>query len=204
MRRLATAIALVALLVSAGRADEGTGASRSRPLRAEGTVLVPQRVATIQEAVDRAEPGGLVLIAPGVYREAVVVHDPGPTIRGMDRDDRSSRATSSWSNGIHVIDADGVAVENLTARHFLVNGFFWSNVLGYRGSYLTAYTNGDYGIYAFGSRGGSSITPTLPGRPMPASTSVSASRATPSSPTCSPNTTPSAIRGRTRVGTSRS
>jgi hypothetical protein len=53
-----------------------------------------------------------------------------------------------------VIEADGVAVENLTARHFLLNGFYWSDVLGYRGSYLTASTNGDYGIYAFGSRSG--------------------------------------------------
>jgi hypothetical protein len=52
------------------------------------------------------------------------------------------------------VGADGVAVENLTARNFTENGFFWNGVLGYRGSYLTAYRNGDYGIYAYDSQYG--------------------------------------------------
>jgi hypothetical protein len=34
------------------------------------------------------------------------------------------------------------------------NGFYWDGVTGYRGSYLTAYDNGDYGVYAFGSTRG--------------------------------------------------
>jgi plastocyanin len=119
-----------------------------------GTVRVPQDAPTIQQAVDRAKPGGLVLIAAGIYREAVVVTTPYLTIRGMDRNDSTLEGDFELANGIHVIEADGVAVENLTARHFLLNGFYWSEVLGYRGSYLTAHTNGDYGIYAFGSRWG--------------------------------------------------
>jgi len=52
-------------------------------------------------------------------------------------------------NGIRVLDADGVVVENLTARNYLANGFFWTGSDRYRGSYLTAVHNGDYGIYAF-------------------------------------------------------
>ena len=39
----------------------------------------------------------------------------------------------------------------MTARNFTTNGFFWTGVDGYRGSYLTAIRNGDYGIYAFDS-----------------------------------------------------
>ena len=54
-------------------------------------------------------------------------------------------------NGIHVVEADGVAVENMTARHYQLNGFYWSGVQGYRGSWLTAYGDGDYGIYAYDS-----------------------------------------------------
>jgi plastocyanin len=119
-----------------------------------GTVRVPRDAPTIQEAVDRAEPGGLVLIAPGIYREAVVVTTPYLTIRGMDRDQTVLDGDFRLANGIHVIEADGVAVENLTARHYILNGFYWSDVLGYRGSYLTASTNGDYGIYASASRFG--------------------------------------------------
>ncbi|MFZ1441353.1 MAG: right-handed parallel beta-helix repeat-containing protein, partial [Candidatus Microthrix subdominans] len=57
-------------------------------------------------------------------------------------------------NGIRVLSAKGVAVENLTARNYTTNGFFWTGVDGYRGSYLTAYRNGDYGIYAFDSVNG--------------------------------------------------
>jgi plastocyanin len=56
------------------------------PAGPAGTVRVPRNAPTIQEAVDRARPGGLVLIDPGVYREAVVVTTPFLTIRGMDRD----------------------------------------------------------------------------------------------------------------------
>jgi hypothetical protein len=119
-----------------------------------GIVRVPQDAPTIQQAVDRAEPGGLVLIAAGVYREAVVVTTPYLTIRGMDRNDTILEGDFELATGVSVIEADGVAVENLTARHFLVNGFSWSEVLGYRGSYLTADTNGDHGIRAFGSRWG--------------------------------------------------
>ncbi len=119
-----------------------------------GTVRVPQDAPTVQEAVDRARPGGLVLIAPGVYHEAVVVTTPYLTIRGVDRNDTILDGGFRLANGIHVIEADGVAVENLTARRYLVNGFSWSDVLGYRGSYLTASANGDHGFFAFGSRWG--------------------------------------------------
>jgi Right handed beta helix region len=42
----------------------------------------------------------------------------------------------------------------MTARNYTVNGFFWTGVDRYRGSYLTAHNNGDYGIYAFDSTTG--------------------------------------------------
>ena len=57
-------------------------------------------------------------------------------------------------NGIRVLSAKGVAIENMTARNYTTNGFFWTGVDGYRGSYLTAYRNGDYGVYAFDSVNG--------------------------------------------------
>ena len=49
------------------------------------------------------------------------------------------------------VTADGVAIENMTARNYTVNGFFWDGVTGYRGSYLTAIDDWVYGIYAFDS-----------------------------------------------------
>ncbi len=58
------------------------------------------------------------------------------------------------ANGVEVFFADGVAVENMTVRNATGNGFFWTGVRGYRGSYLTAVNNGVYGIYAFDSSDG--------------------------------------------------
>jgi hypothetical protein len=115
---------------------------------------VPADHATIQAAVDAAAPGDLVLVSPGVYNEAVDVTTPDLTIRGLDRNAVILDGEFELDNGIRVLGAGGVAVENMTARNYTFNGFFWTGVDGYRGSYLTAYRNGDYGIYAFDSVNG--------------------------------------------------
>lgn len=116
-----------------------------------GTIRVPADRPTIQAAVDAASPGDLILVAPGEYHEAVLVTTPYLTIRGEDRNSVILDGDFTKANGIHVVEADGVAVENMSARHFGLNGFYWAGVNGYRGSYLTAYANGDYGLYAFDS-----------------------------------------------------
>lgn len=125
---------------------------------------VPQSYATIQAAVDAARPGDLVLIAPGVYHESVTVADRHPDIvlRGLDRNGVVLDGQNQLANGISV-NANGIAVENLTVRHYLVNGVVWSPssqygatppLEGWRGSYITAYDNGLYGVYAFGAEHG--------------------------------------------------
>ncbi len=95
-----------------------------------------------------------MLISPGVYREEVLVTTPFLTIRGIDRNAVILDGEFTRANGINVVEADGVAVENMTARHYLLNGFFWSGVFGFRGSYLTAYNDGAYGIFAYDSQYG--------------------------------------------------
>ena len=117
------------------------------------TRRVPADYPTIQAAVDAAIPGDLVLVDKGVYQEEVTVTTPSLVIRGVDRNEVVVDGEFVRGNGIVVL-ADQVAVENMTARNALLNGFFWSGVTGFRGSYLTAYNNGDYGIYAFGSQDG--------------------------------------------------
>jgi hypothetical protein len=118
------------------------------------TRLVPQDYPTIQAAVDAADPGDLVLIDRGVYLEEVEVTTPGLTIRGVDRNEVIIDGEMQRANGIEVFFADGVAVENLTVRNATGNGVFWTGVRGFRGSYLTALNNNDYGIYAFDSSDG--------------------------------------------------
>lgn len=117
------------------------------------TLKVPGRFDTIQAAVDATEPGDLVLVGPGTYREQVTVKTPSITLRGTDRDEVIIDGEFERPNAVEVF-ADGVAVENMTAQNAILNGFIWSGVTGYRGSYLNAYNNADYGIFAFDSTDG--------------------------------------------------
>ena len=94
--------------------------------RASGvTRRVPEDHDTIQDAVDVARPGDLVLVGPGTYREEVKVAVPSLVIRGRDRDEVVVDGEFQRPNGI-AVTADGVAVENLTVRNALINGLFWT------------------------------------------------------------------------------
>jgi plastocyanin len=131
------------------------------------TRQVPEEYPTIQNAVDAAEPGDLVLISPApesseyladdgayVYKEQVDVTTPYITIRGTDRNAVIIDGEHERTMAINVQAANGVAVENLTARNATGNGIYWTSLEGFRGSYLTAYNNGIYGIYSYDASDG--------------------------------------------------
>lgn len=127
----------------------------------DGVLNVPDEYDTIQAAVDAAVPDDLVLVGEGTYNEAVDVASTADApkenivIRGVDRNKVILDGQFELQNGIRVLGTNGVAIENLTAQNYTKNGFFWTtDIEGYRGSYLTAIRNGDYGIYAFGARDG--------------------------------------------------
>jgi hypothetical protein len=132
------------------RAGAGGATDLAAP---QATIRVPRDAPTIQAAVDRAAPGALVLVAPGVYRQTVLVTHPDVVIRGLDRNRTILEGGFRRQDGV-AVTADGVAVENLTARDYLGNGFVWRGVDGYRGSYLTAFRVGEYGLYASSSQHG--------------------------------------------------
>lgn len=163
-RRTLAALLALGLFAAACGDDDTTDASPTTEAPAGGeddgaveegdregaTHRVPGDFDTIQAAVDAAAPGDLVLIEAGTYEEAVDVTVEDLTIRGLDRNEVVLDGGFELENGIRVL-ADGVAVENMTAQNYTTNGFFWTGVTGYRGSYLTAHRNGDYGVYAFDS-----------------------------------------------------
>jgi plastocyanin len=145
-------------VVLVGDVEYSPGQASERGLKAvadfSGTTRrVPQEYPTIQNAVDAATPGDLVLVDKGVYVETVFVTTPSVTIRGVDRNDVVLDGRFTFGNGI-MVGADAVAIENMTARNYTLNGFFWTGVKGFRASYLTAYNNGDYGLYAFDATDG--------------------------------------------------
>ena len=153
-RALATALGLTAALIVAASPPGAAASSRAAgPSAAPSTIHVPDDAPSIQAAVDRASPGTLVLVAPGVYRQTVLVTHPDVVIRGLDRNRTILDGGFRLRDGIAVV-ADGVAVENLTARDYLGNGFVWRGVDGYRGSYLTASRMGQYGLFASRSQHG--------------------------------------------------
>jgi len=123
---------------------------------------------TIQAAVNAATSGDWVLIEPGVYREAVLVTHPGIWIRGMNRNTVIVDGQHKAGNGIEVLKASDVWIENLTVRNFdesetcpdesCGNEIWWNGgansgkigAHGWYGSYLTAYNTdllGGYGIF---------------------------------------------------------
>lgn len=155
---LVAAIAAVALFAGACSSDDsgdgGDDDAKTRVTSVEDgleAIRVPGDQKTIQAAVDSAEAGDLILVSEGVYKEAVDVTTADITIRGVDRNKVILDGEFKADNGIRVLDTDGVVVENMTARNYISNGFYWTGSDRYRGSYLTAYRNGDYGIYAFDS-----------------------------------------------------
>jgi hypothetical protein len=159
----AVVLALAAVTVSCG-SDE-----TSR------TINVPADEPSIQDAVDRAEPGDIVSISAGTYNEAVKVTTDGIVIRGENRNKVILDGEDRLANGIYVA-ADGVRVENLTVRSYTQNGVAFNGIDaasggdgvdpgitygtknraldGYEVRYVTAYNNGLYGIYAFASVNG--------------------------------------------------
>ena len=130
---------------------------------------------SIQAAVDAAHPGDWILIAPGAWKESVLVTTPGIHLRGLDRNgvvlDGTAKGFATCSadpaaqiygrDGIQVFKTDGVTIENLTACNFLAangeggNQIWWnggdgSGVIGmgsFHGAYLTASTTFPGGAY---------------------------------------------------------
>src|SRR5262245_66351475 len=66
--------------------DSGSGGGGGES-SAEGTTRhVPEDFATVQAAVDAADPGDLILIGPGTYSVEVVVEPDELTLSGLVRD----------------------------------------------------------------------------------------------------------------------
>jgi hypothetical protein len=122
---------------------KGTG-----PHLPAATLRVPEDYLTLSAAVKAAQPGDLIAVAPLIYHETVIVHTPDLTIRGRNRNTVILDGKFTLPNGF-LVRANDVVLENMTVRHYVGNGFYWYGVHGYRGSYLTAYANGDYGLYAY-------------------------------------------------------
>lgn len=139
------------------------------------TLVVPSEFATIQQAVDEADPGDVIEIEAGIYKESVVVSTDDVVIQGADRNAVILDGEHRRPNGI-LVAANRVSVQNLTIHSYTQNGLVFNGIQGatnggavdpnvvygtdgrwidgYHVSHVTTYNNGLYGIYAFASTNG--------------------------------------------------
>ncbi|WP_418061185.1 right-handed parallel beta-helix repeat-containing protein [Pimelobacter simplex] len=180
IRGLVAALALVpALLTACGAKDDAPPHPGSPSPAGSPLVEVPQDAPTIQEAVDRVAPGGMVLVSPGTYHESVVVATEDVTVRGTDRAGVVIDGDGIRPHGIVGI-ADGVRIQNLTVQRTTFYGVLVTGLhdgdgprantdgSGYENfdpekfpplqrfqvDHVTAANNGLYGIYAFNAQHG--------------------------------------------------
>jgi len=89
---------------------------------ASGTTRrVPQDYPTIQNGVDAANPGDLVLIDKGTYVESVFVTTPSLTLRGVDRNSVILDGKFELGTGI-MVGGNGVAVDHATGSVVTMRG----------------------------------------------------------------------------------
>jgi hypothetical protein len=156
---LAASVALGAVSgppMRVGISTDMTAATSGAPGIPPGRLIhVPADVATPKLAIDAAEPGDVILLAAGTYQGGLTVpevkHDI--TIRGEDRSGVVFDGKGFDLDAVEV-DADGVTLENLSAHDFGGNGFYWEEVEGFVGRYLTVWDVNLYGMYATESHGG--------------------------------------------------
>jgi hypothetical protein len=200
--RTTTRIAIAALLALVATAALGAAQAGARVLRVGTFHGIAGQYSTIQSAVDAAHAGDWILVAPGDYHEqgvrgskaGVLIRRPRIHLRGMNRNrvvvdgtkpgagECSSRrsdqqVTRKGRNGIVVLKADGVYIENLTVCNYLTklipdegNQIWWNGgdgtgKIGMRswwGDYLTGTSTfsrgykvpyGRYGVFVSNARG---------------------------------------------------
>jgi plastocyanin len=117
-------------------------------------LVVPNEFSTIQKAVDAAKPGSLIVIRPGVYKEAVVVTTPRLTLKGVDRFRTVLHGEDKRSNGITVDGVGHVSIKNMTVRNYAGNGIYFNDSHHYLAARIDSIKNRTYGIYAFDSYDG--------------------------------------------------
>ena len=124
--------------------------------------------ATMQDAATAAQSGDTILVWPGTYKEQVHIRNKNDLlIRGMDRYgvvfdgdvDGDGSYAGNHDSAIKIgskgdPDAvENVTIENMSGAGYFGQPFFWENVHGYWGRYLTAYNSRRYGIYSLGATG---------------------------------------------------
>ena len=165
----AMAVALLVPALAAGQTYPKPGDPNTGPSPTRGkadTLHVCKRgcdYRRIQAAVKDADGKDTIKIQPGRYREGVRIFGKrydGLKVIGKPRrpgrvklDGKGLRGAAA-QNAFFVNEADRVTISGIHARRYKANCFFVTNANGYLLTHLVGERCGNYGMYAFNSKGG--------------------------------------------------
>ena len=117
---------------------------------------------SIQDAVDAANPGDVIVVEPGVYHQDVLIETEGLVLTGTDQNTVILEGDNKLGSGV-MVTADNVTVQNFTIQNFIANGVYFTGssaaddivpLSGFVISNITALDNGLYGLYSFFAQNG--------------------------------------------------
>jgi parallel beta-helix repeat protein len=130
--------------------------SHDNTVYAFGNVIrVPEDYPTIQEAIDAADPGATIIIAPGTYNESIIIDKPLTIIGGKG----SSTDFAGGGSGIAVTilpEASGTIVTNIVITNW-DQGIFIDNASECKIYDNTMYLMGDSGIVIDGDNASNNL-----------------------------------------------
>ncbi|HEX2196412.1 MAG TPA: right-handed parallel beta-helix repeat-containing protein [Actinomycetota bacterium] len=115
---------------------------------------VPGDFKTIQAAVDAAEPGSTIVVAPGRYDGGVTIQTDDLIVRGVDRYRTVLNGEDEREVGVLVDGAAHVTVANLTVRNYVTDGISFVDSFRYTAKGIDAIKNRMHGISATRSHEG--------------------------------------------------
>lgn len=130
------------------------GDPKDDPGQERPRIDVPEDFKTIQAAVDAAEPGSTIVVAPGRYDGGVTISTDDLVVRGVDRYRTVLHGADERATGILVDGAAKVTIANLTVRNFVADGISFVDSFRYTATGIEAIENRMHGISAVRSHEG--------------------------------------------------
>ena len=153
MPRVRTVLAGTLVLVLVAAASAAAAAPRTLHVCAKGTGCIT----SIQRAIDLSRPGDTIAIAPGTYREAVLIRGSRHAalkIRAGGAFLDGSTVSRETPAGVAIRLTRDVSISGLTVRSFPKAGVTVSGSRSVRLTKLTIHDTGAYGVRVTSSTGG--------------------------------------------------
>jgi parallel beta-helix repeat protein len=119
--------------------------------KSKNAATIVHRGGSIQAAVDAAQPGDIIHIEAGIYKEAILVNKPGIQLIGLVCNPSEKviiQNPADEEDGITVRDnGDGFVLKNVTIENFEENGVFMIHADNFLLSHVETIDDGEYGLF---------------------------------------------------------